>query len=121
MLKILKISLATIILFLSIITHYSFSETNLTSVIPEVPPILKKISFCESKNRQFDKNGDVLRGEINPKDVGYYQINEYYHLESSRSLGFDIYTLEGNTRYALYLYEHYGTDPWNWSKKCWFK
>jgi hypothetical protein len=80
---------------------------------------LKKISWCESKNRQFNADGSIHRGEINPQDVGKYQINEFYHLEASRKLGMDIYTEEGNTMYALYLYEHEGTTPWNWSKSCW--
>lgn len=90
-------------------------------VIPQLPPIFKKIAQCESQNRQFNEDGSVHRGEINPKDIGMYQINEHYHLEASRALGMDIYTLKGNTEYALYLYEHEGTTPWNWSKHCWSK
>lgn len=84
-----------------------------------LPAILKKIAWCESKNRQFNADGSVHRGEINPQDVGKYQINEHYHLEASIVLGMDIYTLEGNTEYAQYLYSTQGTTPWNWSKHCW--
>jgi len=81
--------------------------------------VLKKIAWCESRNRQFDADGFVLRGEVNPQDIGKYQINEYYHLEESKRLGMNIYTLEGNTAYAKYLYSKQGTQPWNWSKTCW--
>jgi hypothetical protein len=87
--------------------------------IVDVPDILKKIAWCESRNRQFNDDGTVFRGKINPQDSGKFQINEHYHLKSSIALGFDIYTLEGNTAYAEYLYTKQGTTPWNWSKDCW--
>lgn len=86
---------------------------------PEVPLILQKIGWCESRGQQFNPDGSVHRGIINSKDVGKYQINEFYHLETSRRLSMDIYTLQGNTQYALYLYKTQGTKPWNWSKGCW--
>ena len=88
-------------------------------VVPEVPPILAKIAQCESQGRQFNDDGTVHRGVQNHQDVGKYQINEKYHLKASQALGMDIYTLAGNTQYALYLYRHEGTTPWNWSKWCW--
>lgn len=84
-----------------------------------LPPIFKKIAWCESKNMQFNGDGTVHRGVQNPQDVGKYQINEGYHLEASRALGIDIYTLQGNTEYALRLYKANGTRDWNWSKWCW--
>lgn len=87
--------------------------------VAELPPIMQKIAWCESGHRQFDENGEVLRGRQNPQDVGLFQINEYYHLEDSKKLGYDIYTIEGNIAYALYLYQQQGTTPWNWSRECW--
>tara|TARA_R100001086_G_C11847959_1_gene260623 strand:- start:9247 stop:9720 length:474 start_codon:yes stop_codon:yes gene_type:complete len=87
-------------------------------VAPEIPVQLQKIAWCESRNRQF-YNGDVLRGRVNPDDVGKWQINEYYHLAESIRLGMDIHTLEGNTEYALHLYSNEGSTPWNWSRPCW--
>jgi hypothetical protein len=47
------------------------------------------------------------------------QINEKYHLETSRELGFNIHTLEGNMAYARYLYEKQGARPWLASSHCW--
>jgi hypothetical protein len=82
-------------------------------------PILIKIASCESQFRQFDTDGTVLRGKVNPLDRGLFQINEKYHLEASKRLGIDIYTLKGNMAYARHLYEQSGTTPWNWSKECW--
>lgn len=127
MLKLTKISLATII---SILFFFSFSSKKIEEdiplppppvVVPEVPAILKKISKCESQDRQFNEDGSIHRGEINPQDIGMYQINEHWNGEEAKRLGFDIYTLEGNTKMALYLYKTRGTQPWNWSKHCWGK
>ena len=82
-------------------------------------PIMVRIASCESQFRQFDVDGTVLRGKQNPLDRGLFQINEYYHLEASKRLNMDIYTLKGNMAYARHLYEQSGTTPWNWSKECW--
>jgi hypothetical protein len=84
-------------------------------------PILSKVAFCESRYRQFNAEGQVLRGVVNPKDVGVFQINEDYHLADSLKLGIDIYTLEGNLAYAKHLYETKGVSPWVHSSKCWSK
>lgn len=86
-----------------------------------IPEILERISICESNGRQFNEDGTVVRGKVNPLDVGKFQINLYYHEAEARRLGFDLFTEEGNTNYALYLYEHEGTAPWNWSSACWSK
>lgn len=84
-------------------------------------PILVDVASCESRFTQFNPDGTILRGEANPDDVGVMQINEKYHLETSRKLGLDIHTLEGNMAYGRYLYEKFGTDPWEYSSKCWKK
>jgi hypothetical protein len=81
--------------------------------------LVVKIAKCESGLRQFDSNGRVLRGVVNHKDVGIFQVNEFYHLEESRRLGFDIYSVGGNIQYATWLLKSQGTEPWSWSKKCW--
>jgi len=83
-------------------------------------PILKKIAFCESRNRQIDSiTGKALRGTVNSQDIGLMQINEKYHLSDSQKLGFDIYTLEGNIDYAQHLYKTQGVRPWIHSSPCW--
>ncbi len=80
-----------------------------------------KIAFCESTLRQFDKEGQIIRGIHNQSDIGLFQINEKYHLTKSRELGYDIYTIEGNIDYAFYLLKKEGTRHWYWSKPCWSK
>lgn len=84
-------------------------------------PILKKIAACESHHKQFNDDGSVLRGIVNPQDIGYMQINEKYHLGTALKLGLDIYTLEGNLEYAKYLYRTQGVKPWIHSSHCWDK
>src|SRR3989338_6522905 len=84
-------------------------------------PIMIEIAKCESRFRQYDKNGNVLRGEENNLDRGVMQINEFYHGEDSDKLGYEILSIEGNTSYARHLYEKYGVRPWKSSAKCWSK
>jgi hypothetical protein len=84
-------------------------------------PVMIEIAKCESRFRQHDKDGEVLRGEKNDLDRGVMQINEYFHNENSEKLGFNILTLEGNTSYARYLFEKYGVKPWASSSRCWAK
>lgn len=84
-------------------------------------PIMADVAYCESRYRQFNPDGSVLRGDYNPADVGVMQINEKYHLETATKLGLNIHTLPGNMAYARYLYEKQGTRPWNYSSGCWGK
>ncbi len=81
-------------------------------------PILAKISYCESKFKQYDGNGNILRGMVY-HDVGVMQINETYHKVAAEKMGLDIYTFDGNLAYAKWLYEKEGTSPWSASEHCW--
>lgn len=81
-------------------------------------PIMQEIARCESTFRQTE-NGVVLKGIVDKRDTGAFQINTYYHLETAKKLGLDIYEINGNLAYARYLYETQGTQPWNASKGCW--
>ena len=82
-------------------------------------PILVDIARCESRFRQLDKDGEILRGKVNKGDIGLMQINEYYHADKANELGLDLETLEGNMAYAKYLYDREGGQPWISSSKCW--
>jgi soluble lytic murein transglycosylase-like protein len=82
-------------------------------------PILIEIARCESTFRQYGKDGKVIRGLENPLDVGVMQINEHYHADTAKRLGYDLYTVEGNIAYGKYLYSKYGTSPWVHSSSCW--
>ena len=81
--------------------------------------VLYAISYCESRHRQFNEDGTVLRGKENPLDVGKYQINEYWWLEDAKQMGFDIYIEKGNEQMARYiLLEAQGIEAWSASRKC---
>jgi len=84
-------------------------------------PMLVKICKAESGGKQFKANGDVIRGIVNPSDIGYCQINEYINNDEARRLGYDIYTEQGNKDYAVYLFMTRGTEPWNSSRNVWCK
>jgi len=97
-------------------------EPEITEIVVkpiEIPLILQRIAIAESGGKQFNSDGTVIMGIINPHDIGKYQINELYWGKKAKELGYDIYTLEGNTSMALWIYQNYGTAPWNWSKSKW--
>lgn len=84
-------------------------------------PIMTKIARCESRNRHFNKSGQVLRGEKTPLDRGVMQINLYYHQATAEKLGLDLHDIDDNVAYARYLYEKQGAKPWMSSSACWSK
>jgi hypothetical protein len=84
-------------------------------------PLLAEIAKCESRFRQYDSRGEVLRGEKNTYDRGVMQINILYHAKSAQKMGLDIYDLDDNVAYARHLYEEQGSKPWKSSKACWGK
>jgi hypothetical protein len=105
----------------------SIEETEVESINPLeiLDPRLLPVCGCESMGsphatpRQFNSDGSVLRGYVNPQDIGMCQINEHYWLDKSIELGLDIYTEEGNVRMANYILSTQGIGAWIWSKPCW--
>ncbi len=82
-------------------------------------PIMVKIAWCESRFRQYDKDGNLFRGIVNNHDVGVMQINTDYHADEALKLGMDLTTIDGNMAYAKRLYDREGTTPWLSSSPCW--
>lgn len=98
----------------------------------EMPKVLLDISYAEShddqkkvgKNYRYKtiKNEDGTTTKVKylwSRDIGRYQINDFYNEKDCRDAGFDIYTEQGNAGCALKLYNQFGTAPWNASKYCW--
>jgi hypothetical protein len=84
-------------------------------------PLMARIAKCESRNRHYDKNGEVLRGEKTPLDRGVMQVNLYYHAKTAEKMGLDLHSIDDNVAYARYLYEKQGAKPWMSSSVCWSK
>lgn len=104
-------------------------------VLIEVQPTaLDLISDCESgirnadgtavkgSGRHYTDDGTVVIGQhTDPKygiDVGEHQINTMFHLDRAKSLGIDIFSEEGNAKYARILFREQGGAPWVASYDC---
>lgn len=98
-------------------------------------PILDKIAQAESHDNQYctkalvavsmckatQIGAPLVRVNTNGSyDIGKYQINST-HLADAIALGYDVYTLQGNTDYAVYLFMTQGSEPWYSSKSNWIK
>lgn len=86
---------------------------------------LKHVCACESAGnayaepRHYNTDGSVLRGRINPRDVGICQINLDYHEAAATRMGLDLMSRNDNITYAEHLYATQGLTPWAWSQACW--
>jgi hypothetical protein len=63
--------------------------------------------------------GRIVRGTQHAADIGLFQINTVVWGQKAQELGYDLRTGEGNTHMARYLFEHYGSVPWQSSAACW--
>lgn len=103
------------------------TEKDMTVVT--LPNELRRICSCESTGSpnnepvHFNDDGTVLLGRQNPDDIGACQINVDPEitdwLRIANEHGWDLWKFEDNKRMATWIYDHYGTQPWSWSKHCW--
>ena len=84
-----------------------------------LPPVMHRIAQCESRGQHWTTQGQVVRGKRNHHDLGLFQINTHVWGQKAQELGYDLYTPEDNTHMARYLFEHYGSVPWQSSAACW--
>jgi hypothetical protein len=84
-----------------------------------LPPVLHRIAQCESRGQHFTKDGKIVRGKQHAADLGLFQINTAVWGQKAQELGYDLHTPEGNTQMARYLFENYGSVPWQSSAACW--
>lgn len=81
-------------------------------------PLMAEIARCESRFRQFTDSGKPLDGGAGGM-IGLFQVHAAVHAKYAKSIGMDIYTVDGNLAYARKLYTEEGTDPWLSSFSCW--
>lgn len=79
--------------------------------------IMHRVAYCESRIRQFDANGEVLKGITG--DLGLFQLAPQYWLEESIKLNYDVHTTRGNALMASYILKTQGINAWLASKTCW--
>lgn len=83
--------------------------------------LARAIIKCEGKmykdrgnNKNYTKEGVWWSS-----DIGWWQINDFYHKDSALKMGLDIYNEWDNLEYGFSLMSREGTTPWNASKYCW--
>ena len=72
------------------------------------------IGYCEGNLSQ----NSIHINKDGSRDIGVFQISEKYNGARAKTLGHDIYTLEGNLSYGFFLLVSEGISHWNASKKC---
>ena len=92
--------------------QYAVSEKN--------QKVIRKIIACESANNPLaiNKNKDS-GGEVWSLDIGYFQINNYFHQKTMEKLGLDIENQWDNLEYGFILIDKNGFRDWKASQKCW--
>lgn len=83
--------------------------------------LAKAVIKCESSSDHSRKGFNYNDGKLWSTDVGYWQLNDYYHQEAAKKLGFDIYDWKGNLEYGFLLMKNEGLKPWEASRHCWSK
>lgn len=84
------------------------------------PELALKIIRCEGWNHLATGDNKNLKDGIHwSTDIGWWQINDYYHRNRALKLGFDISDPDQNLKYGMLLLKEEGTKPWLASAKCW--
>ena len=96
------------------------TETYTLPVIRSKAEIMHDIADCESGNRHFGTDTKLLihQNSNGSYDIGVYQINSVWY-DTATKLGFNIFDKKDNLKFANWLYDQMGTQPWNSSANCW--
>lgn len=85
-----------------------------------IPPVLARIAKAESTGEQFGKDGQVTI-HVNKNgtyDIGQYQINSIWNATATK-MGYNLTLQKDNEAFALWLFDNYGSTPWNSSSANW--
>ncbi|MGH7240435.1 MAG: hypothetical protein ACREHG_10305 [Candidatus Saccharimonadales bacterium] len=83
-----------------------------------MPSQLVSIAQCESHLQQFHTDGTLILNTQGSGAMGVFQ-ELPFHKKVAANMGWDITTAEGNIAYGIWLYQKYGSAPWDASKGCW--
>jgi len=108
---------------INIVKTFDSEVTRLALKYGQSEKLARKIISCEGKlykvrgnNINYTKSGVAWS-----VDVGWWQINDYYHKKTAIKRGLNIYNEWDNLEYGFWLLKTQGTPPWSASKKCWSK
>jgi len=93
-----------------LIKAYTGLSKNVTQFV-----LAEAIIQCESSGRSHVTN---LKASVG-KDVGYFQVNTYFHEDKAKLMGLDLNNYDDNLEYGVWLLAKYGTAPWKASEHCW--
>jgi len=84
--------------------------------------LARKIISCEGKMyKKLGNNQNYKNGKVWSTDVGFWQINDYFHQATAKKMGLNIYNDWGNLEYGFWLFSKEHTKPWLASFGCWSK
>ena len=84
------------------------------------PELAIAITYCEgSSYKRVGNNKNIKDGQHWSTDVGWWQINDYYHEARAMGMGLDIRNDKDNIIYGLFLLGTEGVNHWKASKNCW--
>jgi hypothetical protein len=83
--------------------------------------LARAIIGCESRWKPNAVGYNYRKtGELWSKDIGYFQINDFYNEEwLLREKGWHIYDWRDNLEAGFYMLKERGTSPWLASASCW--
>lgn len=109
---------------------YDSEVTRLAIKYGQNESLARKIISCESslygsaenKNYrpEFDPKTDITTMVHWSSDWGYFQVNDYWHEQTAKKMGLDIFNWEDNLEYGFYLLSTDGTRHWAASRHCWY-
>ena len=86
------------------------------------PELAIAVIHCEgARYKKVGNNKNYRDGVHWSTDIGWFQINDYYHDAHARVLKLDIHNDRHNIIYGVWLMSKEGTTPWKASEKCWKK
>lgn len=71
-----------------------------------------EVSRLESHWKQYNDDGTVLHGIVDPKDTGVMQINTDHWGAMAERRGLDINRITDNVKMARYIYDTQGITAW---------
>ena len=85
------------------------------------PELATAIITCESGLKEDAVHVNIVDNHEWSRDIGYFQLNNYFHGSDMEKRGLDIKDKWDNLEYGFYLLKVQGTNPWVASKPCWSK